>query len=137
MQRMLIMTCTDGTLRVRDLVSSGQKIRHPRSGATNVVSAGVTVVIAGVNAVIAGVNAVSAGVSAVRLRLVAVGVAIAIAPVALAGAAVTEKVVGRKETAETSVGSEAGPPLPGIPGGACLLIGGGTIGPGLPLWMMA
>lgn len=131
------MTCTDGTLRVRDLVSSGQKIRHPRSGATNVVSAGVTVVIAGVNAVIAGVNAVSAGVSAVRLRLVAVGVAIAIAPVALAGAAVTEKVVGRKETAETSVGSEAGPPLPGIPGGACLLIGGGTIGPGLPLWMMA
>jgi len=110
------------------------------SAGVTVVIAGVNVVnvvIAGVNAVSAGVNAVSAGVSAVRLRLVAVGVAIAIAPVALAGAAVTEKVVGRKETAETSVGSEAGPPLPGIPGGACLLIGGGAIGPGLPLWMMA
>jgi hypothetical protein len=98
------------------------------------VSAGVTVVSAGVNVVSAGV---SAGVNAVRLRLVAVGVVIANAPVALAGVAVTGKVAGRKEMAETSVGGEAGPPLPGTPGGACPLIGGGTIGPELLLWMMA
>jgi len=134
------MTCTDGTLKVQDLVSSGPKIRHLRSGATNVVSAGVNVVNAGVNVANAGVNVANAGVNvanAVRLRLVAVEVANANAPVALAGVAVTGKVVGRKEMVETSVGGEAGPPLQGTPGGACPLIGGGTIGPELHLWMMA
>jgi hypothetical protein len=104
------------------------------SAGVTVVSAGVSVVSAGVNVVSAGVNA---GVNAVRLHLVAVGVVIANAPVALAGVAVTGKVAGRKEMAETSVGGEAGPPLPGTPGGACPLIGGGTIGPELLLWMMA
>jgi hypothetical protein len=88
-------------------------------------------------------NAVSAvGVTVatvVRPHPVAVGAPTANAPAALAGVAVTGigMVVGTKEMVERSAGGEAEPLQRGKAGGVFPLIGGGTIGPELLLWMTA
>jgi hypothetical protein len=83
------------------------------------------------------VNAAATVATVVRLHPVAaVVVAIANALVALAGVAVTG-MVGTKEMVEMNAGGEAGHPLRGIAGGACLLIGGGMIGREPLPWTMA